>query len=526
MSTVTPKGNLDGFRTYVGSDIVSGFLVFLIALPLCLGISLASGYPATAGILTAIIGGLLSTFFSNSELTIKGPAAGLIVIAIGCVGEFGFTFGRDPAADMEAYRLALGVGVIAGAIQILFGLFRAGILAQFFPTAAVHGLLASIGVIIIAKQVPVTMGLGSEGAPLELLAKIPSFVMGMDPQAGLIGIISLVVMFGYPLLKIPGLRAIPAPMVVLLIAVPLGMRFELGKDLLVSVPQNFAGAFAFPNFSGVATATGMKYIVLFALIGTVESLLSAKAVDEIDPYQRKTHHDRDLLAIGMGNTLAGLVGGLPMISEIVRSRANIDNGAKTRFANFYHGMFLLLFVALAPALINQIPLAALGAMLVFTGFRLASPKEFLHMYHVGREQLVIFVATIVGVLATDLLSGIAIGILVKACIHLVNGAPFASLFRLKVEVSAAEGSATVAVKDAAVFSTWIGLKKRLDSLKGKSPVNLDLSQTRVVDHTVMERLSEASKEFEESGSSLTIQGLEDHRALSEDPQAARVKKSA
>ena len=526
MSNVAPRGNLDGFRAYVGSDILSGFLVFLIALPLCLGISLASGYPATAGILTAIIGGLLSTFFSNSELTIKGPAAGLIVIAIGCVSEFGFTFGRDPAADMEAYRLALGVGVIAGAIQILFGLFRAGILAQFFPTAAVHGLLASIGVIIIAKQVPVTMGLGSEGAPLELLAKIPSFIMGMDPQAGLIGIISLVVMFGYPLLKIPGLRAIPAPMVVLVIAVPLGMRFELGQDLLVSVPQNFAGALAFPNFSGVATATGVKYIVLFALIGTVESLLSAKAVDEIDPYQRKTHHDRDLLAIGMGNTLAGFVGGLPMISEIVRSKANIDNGAKTRFANFYHGMFLLLFVALAPALINQIPLAALGAMLVFTGFRLASPKEFVHMYHVGREQLVIFVATIIGVLATDLLSGIAIGILVKACIHLVNGAPFASLFRLNVEVSEADHSSTVAVKDAAVFSTWIGLKKRLDGLKGKSPVNLDLSQTRLVDHTVMERLSEASKEFEESGSSLTIQGLEDHRSLSEDPNAARVKKSA
>ena len=526
MNTAAPKGNLDGFRTFAGSDILSGFLVFLIALPLCLGISLASGYPATAGILTAIIGGLLSTFFSNSELTIKGPAAGLIVIAIGCVGEFGFTFGRDPAADMEAYRLALGVGVVAGAIQIVFGLLRAGILAQFFPTAAVHGLLASIGVIIIAKQVPVTMGLGSEGAPLELLAKIPSFVMGMDPQAGVIGIISLVVMFGYPLLKIPGLRAIPAPMVVLVIAVPLGMHFELGKDLLVSVPQNFAGAFAFPNFSGVATATGVKYIVLFALIGTVESLLSAKAVDEIDPYQRKTHHDRDLLAIGMGNTLAGFVGGLPMISEIVRSKANIDNGAKTRFANFYHGMFLLLFVALAPALINQIPLAALGAMLVFTGFRLASPKEFVHMYRVGREQLVIFVATIIGVLATDLLSGIAIGILVKACIHLVNGAPFASLFRLKVEVSSADRSATVAVKDAAVFSTWIGLKKRLDGLKGQSPVNLDLSQTRVVDHTVMERLSEASKEFEESGSSLTIQGLEDHRALSEDPHAARVKKSA
>lgn len=525
MNTETPRGTGQGFRRYWASDLLSGFLVFLIALPLCLGIALACGYPAIAGIFTAIIGGLLATFFSNSELTIKGPAAGLIVIAIGCVTEFGFTAGRDPAADLEAYRLALGVGVAAGAIQILFGVFRAGILGEFFPSAAVHGLLASIGVIIIAKQFPVTMGLGSEGTPLELLASIPRFVMDMDPQAGIIGIISLAVMFGYPLIKIRQLRAIPAPLIVLLITVPLGMRFDLGADLLVNVPQNMFSALTFPDFGGVATATGIKYIILFSLIGSLESLLSAKAVDEIDPYRRKTKYDGDLLAIGVGNTLAAFVGGLPMISEIVRSKANIDNGAKTRFANMYHGMFLLLFVALAPGLINQIPLAALGAMLVFTGFRLASPREFAHMYHVGREQLIIFVATIVGVLATDLLMGIAIGILVKVIIHLVNGAPLASLFRLRVDIRKEAGGSTVAVKDSAVFSTWIGLKKRLEGLKSESAVTLDLAETSLVDHTVMDRLTEMRKEFAEEGSSLTIQGLDSHRALSDDPTAARVRKS-
>ena len=527
MSADSPQGTRAGLRLFWKSDLLSGFLVFLIALPLCLGISLACGYPAIAGIFTAIIGGVLSTFFSNSELTIKGPAAGLIVIAIGCVTEFGFTLGADPEADFQAYRLALGVGVVAGAIQILIGVFRAGILGEFFPTAAVHGLLASIGVIIIAKQIPVTLGLGSEGTPLELLGKIPEFVMNMDPQVGMIGIISLVVMFGYLLLPTLGLRPIiPAPLVVLVITVPMGIYLGLGQEFLVNVPTNMFGAVTFPDFSGVATVTGIKYIILFAMIGSLESLLSVKAVDEIDPYRRKTNYDGDLLAIGVGNTLAAFVGGLPMISEIVRSRANIDNGAKTRFANMYHGLFLLVFVALVPMLINQIPLAALGAMLVFTGFRLASPREFVHMYRVGPEQLVIFVATIIGVLATDLLSGIAIGILVKVLIHLVNGAPIGSLFRLRANVSESGGGATVAVKGAAVFTTWIGLKKRLEGAKDRGSVTIDLSETALVDHTVMERLAETGKAFEESGSSLSVRGLDSHRALSENPTAARVRKRA
>lgn len=534
--TQTPKGTLAGLRSYWKCDLLSGFLVFLIALPLCLGISLACGYPAISGIFTAIIGGMLATFFSNSELTIKGPAAGLIVIAIGCVTDFGFTGGADPAADFQAYRLALGVGVVAGGIQILFGLFRTGILGEFFPSSAVHGLLASIGIIIIAKQLPITMGLGSEGTPLELLAGIPQFVLDMNPVVGLIGIVSLIIMFGYPLIPSPRLKLIPAPMVVLLVTVPLGLYFELtqeqsysfnekdyllGPQFLVNVPANMFSALAFPDFSGVMTATGWKYIVLFAFIGSLESLLSAKAIDGIDPWHRKTNHDRDLLAVGVGNTIAAFVGGLPMISEIVRSRANIDNGAKTRFANLFHGAFLLLFVAAVPGLINQIPLAALGAMLVFTGYRLASPQSFAHMYHVGREQFIIFVSTIVGVLATDLLVGIAIGIFVKCVIHIIQGAPLVSLFRLRAETRRSSQHVTVAVKESAVFSTWIPLRKKLEQLKGESKVSVDLSDTFLVDHTVMERLNEMKSEFTEAGSQFAIRGLDQHRPMSDHPTAAR-----
>ena len=535
-----PRGTLSGLHKNWKADLVSGFLVFLIALPLCLGISLACGYPAISGIFTAIIGGMLATFFSNSELTIKGPAAGLIVVAIGCVTDFGYTGGKDPAADYQAYQLALGVGVAAGIIQILFGYFRAGILGEFFPSSAVHGLLAAIGIIIMAKQFPVTLGHSPHGKPLELLANIPHFILNMNPIVGVIGIIGLIIMFGFPWVKNPKLKVIPAPMLVLLVTVPLGLFFSfdqdhtysfggqeypLGKDFLVAVPESMFHAITFPDFSGLMTLVGVEYVVMFALIGSIESLLSAKAIDGIDPWKRKTNHDRDMLAVGVGNTLAAFIGGLPMISEIVRSKANIDNGARTRFANAFHGSFLLLFVALVPGLINEIPLAALGAMLVFTGFRLASPQEFFHIYHVGKEQLIIFVSTVIGVLATDLLMGIAIGICVNIVLHLKNGAPAKSLFKPQISIERQDQTGvTVRVKDSAIFSTWIGLKKTLDQLTGEPHVILDLSDTCLVDHTTMAKLHEMEKEFKERQSILVITGLDQHQPLSNHPEAARRKR--
>ncbi len=213
-----------------------------------------------------------------------------------------------------------------------------------------------------------------------------------------------------------------------------------------------------------------------------------------------------------------------MISEIVRSKSNIDNGARTRFANVFHGMFLLLFVALIPGLINQIPLAALGAMLVFTGYRLASPQEFFHIYQVGREQFIIFVSTVVGVLATDLLMGIAIGIFVNFLLHLKNGAPPKSLLKSQVSVEReAKVGVTVRVKDSAIFSTWIGLKKTLDSLANEPRVVLDLSDTSLVDHTTMSKLNEMQKDFQQRQSSLEIIGLDQHQPLSDHPEAGRKK---
>jgi MFS superfamily sulfate permease-like transporter len=301
-------------------------------------------------------------------------------------------------------------------------------------------------------------------------------------------------------------------------------NFEVGEKFLVPVPDSMLSAVTFPDFSGLATLKGWKWVVMFALIGSLESILSAKAVDLLDLWRRRTNLDRDLLAVGAGNTVAAFLGGLPMISEIVRSRANIDNGARTRFADMFHGLFLLGFVALVPWLIHRMPLAALGAMLVYTGFRLASPREFAAVYRVGREQLVVFVATIVAVLATDLLVGIAIGIAVEFGIHMSNYAPVRSLFLSDVTVEQTdEKTYLVRVRHAAVFSNWISVRKRVSSLNGDSDVILDLSETHLIDHTVMEKLHEMQQEFEEASRKLLVTGIEEHEKFSDHPHAARKK---
>ncbi|MCL6501429.1 MAG: SulP family inorganic anion transporter [Pirellulales bacterium] len=534
-----PAGTFRNLVRYVRYDCISGLLVALIALPLCLAISLASGYPAIAGVFTAVIGGVVAGLISRSELTIKGPAAGLIVIALGCMQEFGYTGGQDAAADMQAYRMALAVGAAAAGLQILFALLRAGVLGEFFPTAAVHGMLAAIGVIIISKQIPVAVGLKAHGEPLELLAGIPSTILHMNPEIAVIGAISLGLLFGKPLIRHPLWRKIPAPLVVIVVAIPLGAWFDLshdhtytlaghryrvGEQHLVNVPYNVLTAVVHPDFSALRLPAAWKWVAMYALIGSLESLLSAKAIDLLDPWKRKTNLDRDLLAVGIGNLLSAMVGGLPMISEIVRSRANIDNGARTRFANMYHGLCLVVFVVLLPGLIHRIPLAALAAMLIYTGYRLAHPREFVHAFKIGPEQFLVYVTTLVTVLATDLLIGVAVGVVLELAIDVANGAKLRSLFRPVVAVEAREdGTCRVAAADSAVFSNWVLVRKRIvcEGLQQRRDVVLDLSGARFVDHTVMEKIHELELQFQREGLRLQVVGLELHRSFGRDPRSAR-----
>jgi MFS superfamily sulfate permease-like transporter len=549
-----PRGTLAGFGKYFRSDIVSGFLVFLIALPLCLAISVACGFPAIAGIFTAIIGSIVCTFISNSELTIKGPAAGLIVIAILAVNEFGgdgIGGGGFTKIDENAYRMVLAVGVAAAVLQIVFGLLRAGVLGEFFPLSAVHGMLAAIGVIIIAKQIPFALGVtDAKGEPLEMLREIPSFLQHMNPAIAGIGAGSLVIMFLWPLAqqRSPRLKLVPAPLLVLLFAVPVGYfaldlthehelvvggaHIAVGEEYLVEMPKEVFGMFKsvrFPDFTALTTLAAWKWVLMFFIIGTLESMLSAKAIDMLDPWKRKTNLDRDNLAVGVGNLICALVGGLPMISEIVRSKANIDNGARTRFADMWHGVFLLVCVALIPMVLHLIPLAALASMLIYTGYRLAHPREFVHVYRIGREQLVIFVGTLVGVLATDLLWGVVIGIGIKFILHFITGVPIRSLFKPYLDVRMkSQDTVIVEARYSAVFSNWIFFRRQLVrlGLHENKDVILDLSQTELVDHSVMEKLHELQIDFEQAGRRLELVGLEQHSPASDHPKAARRKNGA
>ncbi|WP_158856255.1 SulP family inorganic anion transporter [Lunatibacter salilacus] len=515
-----PQAELAGLRQHWKSDLIAGFLVFLIALPLCLGISMASGFPPVAGIFTAIIGGLVVTFLGGSQLTIKGPAAGLIIIALGAVNELG------KGDALVGYRMTLAIIVAAGILQILFGWIRSGVLADFFPSAAVHGMLAAIGIIIIAKQLFTMIGVRPEASEtLELFAELPHAFKEINPDIAIIGGLSLLIMFLFPLFKNKFLKMLPAPLVVILVAIPLGIYFDLehehkylfldgheytiGPKFLVTLPDNLLSAITFPDFSQLLSLTSFKYIIMFALVGSLESLLSTKAIDTLDPYKRKSNMNKDLMGIGIGNTLAGMIGGLPMISEIVRSSANINNGGKTVWSNFFHGIFLLIFVAFVPLLIHQIPLAALAAMLVYTGFKLASPKEFQTTYNIGSEQLLIFLVTIVATLATDLLLGIGLGILTKLILHLLSGLPIKYVFKplFTVRAESEKGEYTVSIYHSAVFSNYIKLKKFLDTIPRRKVIVLDFTNSNLVDHTVMENLHQYQHAYTHDGGEFKLVGM-------------------
>ena len=524
-SNNTPKDGLQGLKENFISDFLSGFIVFLLALPLSLGIAKASDFPPITGLITAIIGGTVVSLFSGSKLTIKGPAAGLIVIVAGSVAEFG---GGD-----IGWRLTLGAIIIAGLLQVVFGLLKLGKLSDFFPLSAIRGMLAAIGLIIIAKQIPVLLNVDpsiSKGkGPIELLASVPQFVMHLDTKGSVIGLLSLMTMLLWPLIPNKSIQKVPAPLIVLLLTIPLGFIFEFAKagpayslvhigNILNTVGWNV-------DFSGVyQPAVFVKYVVMFALVGSLESLLTVKAIDMLDPYKRKSNTNQDLLAVGFGNMVSGMLGGLPMISEVARSSSNVNNGAKTRWANFFHGFFILVFVLLFVPVIEMIPNAALAGMLIAVGIKLAHPQEFIHVYKIGREQLAIFLTTIFFTLFEDLLVGIAAGILLKMLFHLSRGVSLRSFFTPTIRIALTNDEYDVTIQDAALFTNWISIKNKLLSIPKSKHIKIDVSGASMLDHSVIYNLHLFEQEYQQAGGQFTIKGLEHLRPVSDHAMACRVKR--
>ena len=526
MNTIEiPKDGLEGLRQNWRIDAVAGFLVFLLALPLSLGIAKASGFPAAMGVLTAMIGGLFVSIFAGSALTIKGPAAGLITICAGAVTELG-------ALNIEGttgVQLACGAIVVMAVIQIVFGFLKFGSLSDFFPPSAVHGMLAAIGLIIFSKQIHVLLGIdpatlkGLE--PIELYQMIPHSFANADPRVSVVGIISLVIIFGMPFLKGKIFKSIPAPMVVLVVTIPMALIMDFRHTEpafdLVSIGNFWENIKFNADFSAIGTGVFWKYVVMFLFINSLESLLTVKAVDGLDPYKRTSNYNKDLSALGAGNALSGLLGGLPMISEVARSSANVNFGGRTRWANFFHGFFLLIAMLLFIPVIEMIPNSALAALLIAVGYRLASPKEFFKTYKIGAEQLVIFVITIAVTVSTDLLIGVGSGILTKFIFHILNGAPLRSLFKPRYEFSENENEYSISVKDSAIFSNLIGFKKMFARIKPGKKVTINFAEARIVDHTFMEQLHHFEEEYHHGGGSVSVQGFDQFQLLSSHPLAAR-----
>ena len=513
-----PADGLKGLNQNFRNELTSGLLVSLIALPLCLGIAMASGFPAFGGLITAIVGGLIVAPLCGSRLSIKGPAAGLIAIAIASVETLG------TGDNFAGYRCTLAVLAVAAAFQILFALFKLGRFGDFFPTSVVHGMLAAIGIIIFSKQIHPLLGVKAISKhPIELLLEIPHSLVVMNPRVALVGFTSVLIVVLAPMVLGRLSKFFPGPLLAVLAGIVFCLSFDfahphkytwysmeylLDDKFLVNLPSNFVAGLTFPDFSRIFSLESIQFIIMFALIGSIESLLTVKAVDSVDPYKRRSNLNKDLMAVGFGNMILALIGGLPMISEVVRSYANVSYGAKTRWSNFMHGAWLLLFALALADIIHLVPVAALAGVLCVTGYRLASPIRFKHCREIGKEQLLVFLCTIVGTLMTDLLVGVFIGVAVQYACCVFMGAPVSSLFTSVSDSGSSTGNTKVIRLPATCFfGNVISFKKIIDGTQSGG-IQLDFSGTVHVDHTFMHEIRSLERDLGQQGREVVLIGIE------------------
>lgn len=486
-------------------DIKAGLVVFLIALPLSLGISLASGAPSTAGLISAVLGGLIGAFLGGSYVTINGPAAGLIVVVLSAIQSLA------PGDPLLGFKRMLACVVVVGVLQILSGLVKAGRFVSLFPLSVVHGMLSSIGLIIIIKQLHVFFGHKAQGSIINSILQLPSSVANLKPEAALIGLASVVLLVAYPYFKFRLAKTIPAPLVVVCLGIAL-TSFLPAADL-VKIPTNISAFFISPTFDVIFSRESLLAIFSLFFVASLESILSASAVDKLDPLQRESDFNRELWSKGVVNIACGLLGGLPIIAEIVRSSANITQGGKTPLANFSHSAFILFFLLLFPSVLNMIPLAALAAILILVGYRLAQPKQFLEMKNLGLSSLAGYLTTIAVTLGEDLLLGIFAGVAMKAVVSFFQGATLSSYFRPSYKISNNGDKALLEFEGSLVFFSALRQKEILGELGVFREVEIDLSKLNFIDATSLTIFSKESSRLEKSGSVVVMNLPERYRKI-------------
>jgi MFS superfamily sulfate permease-like transporter len=480
------------------SDLSASIVVFLVAVPLCLGIALASGAPLFAGIVAGVVGGIVVGIASGSPLGVSGPGNGLTILVAASIAALG------------TWEKFLTCVVLAGVMQVILGYLEAGFIAYFFPSSVIKGMLAGIGLLIILKQIPHALGydkdlagdlsfLQADGETT--LSAVANAVQSIAPAALLISMLSLAILILWEtvLMKRHKLfQVLQGSLVVIFIGIAINyciqrgfLNLSLAPDHLVSipVPENLAGffrQFTFPDFSVITRFEAWKIAFLITLIASLETLLSVEAADKLDPYKRVTPPNRELKAQGLGNIVSGLCGGLPITQVIVRSSVNISFGGKTKLSAILHGVFILVSAVTLAEVLNMIPLASLAAILITVGYKLARPALFKEMYAQGSEQFVPFVATVIGLLTTDLLTGIAIGMVFGIFYTLRNS--YLNGYSMKDTVTSEDGREThhLVLAEVVSFFNKANIVQALDSIPANSKVIIDCSHSKSIAHDVAE----------------------------------------
>jgi len=490
------EDHLSYYGRYLKDDIRASLVVFLVAVPLCLGIALASGAPLFSGLIAGIVGGLVVTVLSGSQLSVSGPAAGLAVIVFMAIEK------------LESFQAFLVAVVLAGILQVIMGYLKAGTIGAFFPSSVIKAMLAAIGLILIIKQIPHAFGYdgsfeGDDSYMQESMtssfADIFTALGHISPAATFISFLSLFILFMWerPMIKesVFG-RYMPGALLVVLLGVLinslLGMlfpSFALGTSHLVSLPSingigDFVSFLQSPDWSTLANSSVYVIAVTIAIIASLETLLSVEAVDKIDPFKRIAPTNRELKAQGVGNIISGLLGGLPITAVIVRSSTNVYNGGKTKVSAFLHGVWLLLSVLFFSAYLNYIPLASLAAILLFVGYKLASPALFKVIWQQGQEQFIPFIVTILAILLTDLLVGIAIGMVVGLLFVIKTN------YHQAITMTKENNHYEIVFKKNVNFLNKALLRKYLFEVEEGATLTIDGSKAEFIDHDIMETIED------------------------------------